>query len=194
MLLLVTLLSGCMPIVVPPAHVRLGAGRTTSDIKREDREGVVKNTDEIPHFAVGLDSTTFAELPFVVETGLVTDFVNGGMYLEGGYLRRIHPKFRVGATAGTEYWFGENNGAGVRTGVTLEYVRPFRQRTGSETTGSSHDDLTTTHIAESGTPGVGMFVDAGYRSLELEKYGYVVFGLSIRLPAMAGIADFTAQH
>jgi hypothetical protein len=175
--------------------MRVGAGRTSSEIKRTNAEGMIESTTDIGEFAIGLDSTVFAELPFSIESGIVTEFHRAGLYLEGGYLRRLLPNLRVGATGGGEYWWSENfGGVGVRAGLTLEYVRRFRQRTYSETSGSGSNDETTYHITESGSPGIGLFLDAGYRSLVREKYGYVVGGLSIRLPAMAGIADFTKQH
>lgn len=178
----------------PPLHLRVGAGRTTSEIKRESADGTPVKTTGIAEIAAGLDSSGIAELPFSIELGLIGDFEHGGTYLEGGYLRRLLPWLRVGAAGGGEYWWGDNHGFGVRAGLTLEYVRPFRQRAGSEVQGSDSHDKSTVYMAQSGTPGIGAFLDAGYRSLAEQKYGYVVVGVSIRLPAMAVFMDFTEQH
>ncbi|HWO22818.1 MAG TPA: hypothetical protein VNO30_28860 [Kofleriaceae bacterium] len=65
-----------MPIVVPPAHVRVGFGRSSSALERRNAEGMIETTTETGEFAVGIDSTAFAELPFSIESGLVTEIAH----------------------------------------------------------------------------------------------------------------------
>ena len=188
---LLVFVTGCLPFALPPGHLRVGAGKTTSEIRREDSMGVPQKIKSVPELTIGMDSTAFAELPWVIEAGGVSDFYSWGTYVEGGYIRRLIPKLRFSATGGAEYWF---DGFGVRGGVTLEYVRPFRQGVMRETTGTDSHDRTEYVSAESGTPGIGLFVDGGYRNYDNEKYGFIVFGLSVRTAAFAGYADFTSQH
>lgn len=186
---LVAVSTGCVPVVVPPVHMRLGSVNTSSVLKRESSDGTLGTTTQIGELTFGLDSTTFAELPFSIESGVVTDVSHSGVFLEGGYLRRLAPILRFGATGGSEYWWGDNHGFGVRTALTLEYVRPFRQRTTTEHRGNDRHHRATEYIAQSGTPGIGVYMGAGYRSLADEKYGYFVLGISIHLPAVAAILD-----
>jgi hypothetical protein len=185
---------GCFAFANPPAHLRIGAGSTTSEIKQKNYDGTIYKTNGIAEIAVGLDSTGIAELPFSIEPGLIGDFDHGGTYLEGGYLRRLLPWLRVGATGGGEYWWGDNHGFGARAGLTLEYVRPFRRRADVDVRGTDSHDKSTEYMAQTGTPGVGAFLDAGYRSLSEQKYGYIVVGLSVRVPAAAFFIDLTEQH
>lgn len=111
--------------------------------------------------------------------------MHGGLYLEGGYLRRVRPYLRVGATGGREYWWGDDHGFGARTGLTLELVTRFRQRAYSES--RSYGVRRSQVGVESGSAGTGLFLDAGYRSLDEDKYAFIVTGVSFRFPAMAGI-------
>lgn len=183
---------GCVPLVSPPAHIRVGAGRASKDLVHEYRDGTVVNSPTISHFSIGFDSTAVVESPIAVELGFVSEFRNPGGYFEVGYVRRVRPKIRVGASGAVETWGGSDRGA--RVGLTLEYIGRFHSGTDSETSGTDSHSMSTMNVAWSGAPGIGGFVDAGYRSLPDEKYSYVVIGVSIRLPGLVGFIDATGQH
>jgi hypothetical protein len=118
-----------------------------------------------------------------------------GSYLEAGPIRRIFPRLRVGATVGTEWWWGNSDGLGLRIGTTIEYTGANTHGTSVEHFGYDAHTRSTDYSARAGSFAIGMFVDAGHRWLRNEPNNtYVTFGLSFRLAAMVGLVDASRQH
>lgn len=86
---------------------------------------------------------------------------------------------------------------GLRTGLTLEYTSRFRRYAKSEYDAGSDSthNQTTTYTAISGSAAIGGFLDVDQRWMERDPDTfYVMFGLSVRLPAAIGFVDLTGVH
>jgi hypothetical protein len=195
--LILVFITGCFPILSPPAHMRVGAGKASAQVPYTDYDGKRYTTSTLGEFDIGLDGSSFVETPINAESGIVTDFQRTGAYLDAGYMRRISTHWRYSAYGGGEYFFSNANGAGVRTCLTFEYVSRFKRGTDEEVDmgNDGTHDKSTTYTAQIGSFGVGLFFDAGHRWFEDgPNYTYFTMGLSIRLAALAGIIDFSESH
>jgi hypothetical protein len=182
--LLVALCAGCYPILVPPVHVKAGGAFSTTKTQYEDHA-----TDNPGYFSVGFDTANVSELPFTVGAGTTLSFNNTATYLEGGWIRRILPWLRLGASGATEWWI-EEPGFGVRTGITLELTTRMRRGAGKETEVDYEGEATDSWLAYSGSLAIGGYIDVGHRWMRDEpNHSYVCVGISIRLPAFAGIRE-----
>jgi hypothetical protein len=192
---LLGLFSGCIPIVIPPVHSRLGGGKASAALPHTDINNQTTRHNSLAMVAIGLDSAASSEAPVAFEGGVLTNFEHYAYYVEGGPMRRFGEHLRVAAAAGAEWWPGADEGAGVRTSVTVEYAGRLTRESGTEVSGFDNHDKTTTTSWQSGAFAIGAFVDAGHRWIHNEpNYTYIVFGLSFRLPALIGIVDVSEQH
>ncbi len=115
------------------------------------------------------------------ERGEMTD-ASQGAYLEGSYLRRISPQARLGIGPGVQL---------VKAGGVFEpiaYVRgALELYTPVNASGSSSDACGSATGGWYGQLGVGTYIDV---QAPLDQRGglTVIAGLTLRLPAFAGIA------
>jgi hypothetical protein len=194
-------LAGCLPILSPPVHGKLGGGHYSKPVPITDAMGGRTDTKNTGFVAAGLDSAIVTELPVTAGAGVMSNYTDYGFYLEGGAITRMSPRFRVGATAAGERWIAggpsDGTGVGARVGLTAEYTSRYRRFAGSERdpgTDGTHD-ASTTYQARIGSFAIGAFVDVGRRWMsETADATYVMLGLSFRLPAIAGFIDLTEQH
>jgi hypothetical protein len=186
-------LTGCVAFAVPPIHAKLGAAYSNKRV--EVRE--TQTTHSTGNLAVALDSASFSEQPIHVAIGVEANVSNSGWYIEGGWMRRLLPRVRLGIHGASEKLWETGGGYGLRTGITIEYsddyVRVARRDYDAGSDGTHNQ--TTTYGAVSGTWAVGAFVDAGHRWMERDPDTfYITTGLLIRFPAMAGVVDLTGVH
>jgi len=186
-------LAGGFPFAGPPAHLKAGAGYAN---KRVPVYG--KQTSHYPGMAsIALDSASVTEQPIHIALGLTASVGNSGWYVESGWMHRLAPKWRLGVHGASEKLWESGGGYGLRTSLTLEYTSRFRREAGSEYDAGNDGthNQTTTYSAQSGSWAIGAFLDAGHRWMERDPDTfYVMFGVSIRLPAYAGAVDVSGQH
>ena len=89
---LLVVLSGCLPILCPPAHVRLGAGYATKQLPYKTSSGTIEHSNNVSEVTLGFDSAALAESPVTLEGGLVSDFKDPGAYVEVGPMWRLLPQ------------------------------------------------------------------------------------------------------
>lgn len=192
-------LTGCVPLLSPPIHGKLGAAYTSKAI-RETEMSADTTTTGVTHWpsyvAAGVDTANVSELPGTVGAGVMGGFGNWGNYVELGAIQRVLPHLRIGVNGGAEYWI-DGDGPGVRGGVTVEYTGHHLSYATSEYNRGNDGthDQSTTYSAAKGSFAVGAFIDVGHRWLRDEPNNtYIAMGLSVRLAAIAGIVDLTGVH
>jgi len=192
-------LAGCLPYVSPPVHGKIGVSYSSAPISyAETFEGVTTHhkTDWPGYFAGGFDIANVAELPFSFGFGAMAGFATYGAYVDGGPMWRVLPNLRIGTTGGAEAWT-EENGFGVRTGVTIEYTGRPSSSVGSEVDmgNDGTHNKSTSYYSRAGAFAIGMFIDVGHRWVsDGPNNTYVSMGLSFRLAAIAGVVDMTEMH
>lgn len=187
-----TLASGCIPYVIPPATVRLGGGVSGRKVVAAD------GTEETPGaLSIGIDTISLSEAPVHAGLGYGISGFDEGLYLDAGYARRLTPHVRVSVTTGGDYITSDGGGAGPHLGIQLEYAGVHHQETGSEYepgNDGTHDQ-STTYSATLGSYSIGAFIDGGYRWMnDLGDHGYLSIGLIFRLPVGVGAVDVSGSH
>ena len=186
-------LAGCAPFAAPPIHATAGGGYSNKRVEVLDTQ----STHYPGAVSISLDSASVSEQPIHIALGLVASVSNSGWFVESGWMRRVAPSWRLGVHGASEKLWESGGGYGLRTGLTLEYTSKFRRYAKSEYDAGSDGthNQTTTYTAISGSGAIGGFLDVGHRWMERDPDTfYVMFGLSVRLPAVIGFVDLTGVH
>jgi hypothetical protein len=179
--LLSLLASGCiLPYAVPPARLDFGGAH-------------VMHGGNVFHFAAGLHTASAGEIVphsdrFDAGIGVVLNAQQGGLrdhgfYAGGDYFLRRREHTRIGLGARGEYLIDDGiSGGGLYGRLTLE---AFNAGNGG---GSGQGNCSATSFAWRGAPGTALYAEAGGQMLPDGRTAFVsTAGLSIRLPAVAGL-------
>ncbi|MCX5742257.1 MAG: hypothetical protein NT062_07155 [Proteobacteria bacterium] len=183
-LLLVTLTSGCLiPLASPSARIEGGMAMSTHQSAR----GTIRAGAHVVGNRTASDATWDLGAGYVgVAPG--TDDVdhmpvagsNGG-YLEGSYLRRVGTGARFGIGPGVQLNLRDH------AVLPVGYLRAsFELFTPVSASGTESDTCTTVTGTWHGQAGIGTYVDV--QRPFAERGVTVVAGLTLRLPAFAGVA------
>lgn len=179
--LLSLLASGCiLPYAVPPSRLDFGGAH-------------VMHGGNVFHFAAGVHTASAGDIVphsdrFDAGIGVVLNAQQGslrdhGFYLEGDYFLRRREHTRIGLGMRGEYLMDDGAfGSGLYGRVTLE---AFGRGGGG---GTGEGNCGSTSFVWRGAPGTALYVEAGGQTLPDGNAAFVsTAGLSIRLPALAGL-------
>lgn len=178
--------------MIPPATVKLGGGFTGRKKVLED------GTEASPAaIAIGIDTISLSDAPIHGGFGYQASAFDSGLYVDGGVMRRVSPRFRVSATTGADYVTNDGGGGGAHVGIQLEYASKHRSAATKDYdpgNDGTHNQ-TTTYSAVVGSYSIGVFVDTGFRWMnDIGNHGYLQLGLIFRLPIGAGAVDVSGQR